>query len=209
MARDTLHTKCRLCKREGIKLFLKGSRCFSSKCPLEKKGAVVPGMHGLKRTSRLSAYGIQLRAKQKVKRFYGVLERQMHNYYLKAKNMPGLVGNNLLSLLETRLDNVLFVSGLSLSRTHAKQLISHKKVLVNGSVNNINSFQLSLSDVVSLKSGKHLKDLDIRANDKDFKAPTWLDLDKTKYNAKVIRLPQRDEIEKSFDENLIIEYYSR
>jgi len=133
----------------------------------------------------------------------------MRNYYLLAKKMPGLVGNNLLTLLETRLDNVLYVSGLSLSRTHAKQLISHKKVLVNGAVNNINSFQLKQNDVVSLKPDKNIKDLDIKANHKDFKSPAWLDLNSNKYSLKVIRLPHRDEIEKDFDENLIIEYYSR
>jgi len=209
VARDTLHTKCRLCKREGVKLFLKGSRCSSSKCPLEKKGPIVPGMHGLKRSSRLSGYGIQLRAKQKVKRFYGVLERQMRNYFIAAKKMPGMVGHNLLALLETRLDNIVYTSGLSLSRPHAKQMVSHKNIKVNGKVLNINSYQVKVGDTISIKSFKKLKDVQVRATDKDFKAPSWLELNKDKFEVKVTRLPLRDEIETSFDENLIVEYYSR
>jgi len=209
MAKDTLHTKCRLCRREGVKLYLKGIRCYSSKCPIEKKGAVPPGMHGLKRTSRPSAYGIQLRAKQKVKRFYGVLERQMKNYFLSAKDMTGLLGENLLIQLETRLDNILTQSGLAASRPAAKQLISHKKVQVNGKILNISSYQVALGDVICLKADKKLASRDINANQKDFKAPIWMELDKATYTVKIINLPKRKDIPQDFEENLIIEYYSR
>ncbi len=209
MARDTLHTKCRLCRREGVKLYLKGIRCYSSKCPIEKKGAVPPGMHGLKRASRPSAYGIQLRAKQKVKRFYGVLERQMKNYFLSAKDMTGLLGENLLIQLETRLDNVLAQAGLAASRSAAKQLISHKKVQVNGKILNISSYQVNVGDIISLKADKKLKDMDIKATEKDFKAPIWMELDKATYTVKIINLPKRKDIPQDFEENLIIEYYSR
>ena len=119
--RSTLDTKCRLCRTEGTKLFLKGARCLSSKCPIDKKGAVRPGMHGLKRTKKLSDFAIQLRAKQQAKRYYGgIMETQFRNYYEKAKLMKGLVGENLLSLLERRLDNAVFMAGLALSRAHAR-----------------------------------------------------------------------------------------
>ena len=209
MARDTVNAKCRLCRREGSKLFLKGDRCFSAKCPLEKKGAVVPGMHGLKRAGRLSGYGVQLRAKQKVKRYYGVLERQMANYYKKSKKMAGMAGYNLLSLLETRLDNVVYASGFSLSRCHAKQMISHQWLKVNGKAVNINSYQLKIADLISFKKQSKISSLQIRANQADFKPPLWLEIDKDKYTIKIIRLPTREEIPQEFDENLIIEYYSR
>jgi len=209
MARDTLHTKCRLCRREGVKLYLKGARCYSSKCPIEKKGAVPPGMHGLKRASRPSAYGIQLRAKQKVKRFYCILERQMKNYFLSSKNMDGPLGENLLIQLEIRLDNVLTQSGLALSRPAAKQLISHKKVQVNGKILNISSYQVKIGDIISLKPDKKLKDRDIKAKEKDFKAPVWMKLNKSTYSVKIINLPKRKDIPQDFEENLIIECYSR
>lgn len=209
MARDTLHTKCRLCRREGVKLYLKGARCLSSKCPIEKKGAVPPGMHGLKRASRQSSYGIQLRAKQKVKRFYGVLERQMKRYYLQAKDMEGLLGHNLLIQLEIRLDNVVCIAGLAKSRSAAKQLISHRKVIVNGKILNVSSYQIKVNDVVSLKPVKKMADMDINATDKDFKAPPWMELDKAQYSVKIINMPKRQDIPQDFEENLIIEYYSR
>lgn len=139
MARITLNSKCRLCRAAGDKLFLKGIRCASGKCPIEKKGAVKPGMHGAKRASKLTDYGIQLRAKQKAKRIYGVQETQFRNIYLKAKKMPGLLGNNLMTLVEQRLDNVIYLAGLALSRSSAKQLISHRHVLINDNILNIPS----------------------------------------------------------------------
>ncbi|MBU1130251.1 30S ribosomal protein S4 [Patescibacteria group bacterium] len=210
MARDTLHKKCKLCRRQGTKLYLKGSRCLSAKCPIEKKGAVPPGMHGLKRTRRPSAFGIQLHAKQKLKRIYGILETQLKNYYKKAKKLKGALGLNLLILLEKRLDNIVYVSGLAQSRSHSKQIISHRHVLVNGKVLNISSYSVKIGDKISLdeKTAKK-EDMKPKASDKDFKCPDWLALDKAKLEVEFISKPNRDQISQDIDENLIIEYYSR
>jgi len=208
--RSTLDTKCRLCRSEGVKLYLKGARCFSPKCPLEKKGAVKPGMHGAKRSRKPTDYGIQLRAKQKAKRFYGVAETQFKNYYTAAKKLKGLVGENLLTLIERRLDNVIYLSGLCLSRSHAKEIISHKKVLVNGKVLNISSYLVKIGDIITLKPKTIEKNGDtFKYADKDFKAPEWIDLDKSKSSAKIIALPIIDQNHNGIDVNLIIEYYSR
>ena len=208
--RSTLDTKCRLCRSEGVKLYLKGARCFSPKCQLEKKGAVKPGMHGAKRSRKPTDYGIQLRAKQKAKRFYGVAETQFKNYYTAAKKLKGLVGENLLTLIERRLDNVIYLSGLCLSRSHAKEIISHKKVLVNGKVLNISSYLVKIGDIITLKPKTIEKNGDtFKYADKDFKAPEWIDLDKSKSSAKIIALPIIDQNHNGIDVNLIIEYYSR
>jgi small subunit ribosomal protein S4 len=208
--RSTLDTKCRLCRSEGVKLYLKGARCFSPKCPLEKKGAVKPGMHGAKRSRKPTDYGIQLRAKQKAKRYYGVAETQFKNYYTAAKKLKGLVGENLLILIERRLDNVVYLSGLCLSRSHAKQLISHKEVLINGKVLNISSYLVKVGDVITLKPKIIEKSGDtFKYANKDFKAPEWIDLDKSKSSAKIIALPIIDQNHNGIDVNLIIEYYSR
>ena len=211
MSRSTVNTKCRLCRTEGTKLFLKGARCLSPKCPLEKKGAIIPGMHGLKRAKKLSDYGIQLRAKQKAKRFYGGLtETQFKNYYTKAKKLKGLVGANLLTLLERRLDNAVYSAGLSLSRSHARSLVSHRQVLVNGAPLNIASYSVKVGDTISLAKNTATKISDtVRAADKDFKAPPWLDLERAKFSAKIVSLPIIDPIQSGIDINLIIEYYSR
>lgn len=210
MSRTTLDTKCRLCKAEGAKLYLKGARCLSAKCPIEKKGGITPGMHGLKRRRKPSDYGVQLRAKQKAKRLYGVQERQFHNYYLKAQKLSGLIGENLVSLLERRLDNVVYISGLSLSKPNAKQLVSHRHVLVNGKPLNINSYSVKVGDIISLDDATlaRTKD-DIRATEDDFQPPTWLELDKSKMQVKVASLPKVDPNDLGIDVNLIIEYYSR
>ena len=206
--RITLDTKCRLCRAEGTKLFLKGVRCSSSKCPIEKKGAVPPGMHGLKRTKKPTDYGIQLRAKQKAKRIYGVQETQFRNYYLKAKKLKGLVGDNLISMVETRLDNVVYLGGLAQSRTQARQLISHKHILVNSKPLNISSYLVRVGDIVSFDKGSKVKD-NIRLGDKDFKCPSWLDVNKPNQSIKITSMPIREEIASGIDVNLIIEYYSR
>ncbi|MDD2482948.1 MAG: 30S ribosomal protein S4 [Candidatus Shapirobacteria bacterium] len=210
MSRITLNTKCRLCRTAGSKLYLKGVRCNSSKCPIEKKGAVKPGMHGAKGGSKPTDYGIQLRAKQKAKRIYGVQETQFKNYYLKAKKLKGLVGDNLMILLEKRLDNVLYKSGLVLSRSLAKQLTSHKHVLINGKKLNISSYETKIGDLVSFdaKTINNYKDV-LPAMESDFKAPQWLDLNKKNLTVKVISTPVREEIGQDIDVNLIIEYYSR
>ena len=210
MSRITLNTKCRICRAEGTKLYLKGTRCFSGKCPIEKKGAVPPGMHGIKRRRRTSDFGLRLRAKQKAKRIYGVMETQFKNYYLKAKTLQGLIGDNLIILLEKRLDNVVYLAGLCLSRTHAKQLISHKHLFVNGKKVNISSYSVKIGDQISLdeKTVKKFKSL-LRLQERGFKAPLWLDLDKKNHSVTVVALPQPDQFSQDIDVNLIIEYYSR
>jgi small subunit ribosomal protein S4 len=193
-----------------MKLYLKGARCLSAKCPIEKKGAVKPGMHGLKNSKKPTDYGIQLRAKQKCKRIFGVQEKQFKQYFVEAKKLKGLVGDNLLTLLERRLDNVVFASGLALSRSHAKQLISHKNILVNGSTMSVPSYSTKVGDVVTLdkkiadKSGETFG-----VSEKEFKAPNWITLDRSKYSSKVSALPQKDDFNSAIDINLIIEYYSR
>jgi len=206
--RITLDTKCRLCRAEGSKLFLKGVRCSSSKCPIEKKGAVPPGMHGLKRAKKPTDYGIQLRAKQKAKRFYGIQENQFRNYYLKAKTLKGLVGDNLISMIETRLDNVVYLGGLSQSRTQARQLISHKHILVNGKPLNISSYLVRMGDMITFDKDSKVKD-NLRTGDKDFRHPSWLDVNKQNQSIKITSNPILDEIVSGVDVNLIIEYYSR
>ena len=209
MSRITLDTKCRLCRSAGTKLYLKGIRCYSAKCPIEKKGAVKPGMHGVKNSGKLTDFGIQLRAKQKAKRIYGVQETQFKNYYLKAKKLKGLVGMNLLELLEKRLDNVLYLSGLSLSRSSAKQLISHGHILLNDKKFNIPSYQVNLKDVITLDKKVIEKIGTLPSEESDYKAPSWLDLNKQKNTVKIISEPLREEIGNDIDINLIIEYYSR
>jgi len=209
--RDTLNTKCRLCRSAGAKLYLKGARCYTAKCPIDKRSAVLPGMHGAKRARKPSDYALQLRAKQKAKRIYGVLEKQFQNYYKKAKILTGQVGDNLLILLERRLDNVVYVSGLASSRPQAKQIISHGHILLNGKKININSFSAKVGDVLSYNP-KHLdvfKETSRLSTDKDFKVPQWLDVDKAKYTVKIASLPQSEDFPQDIDVNLIIEYYSR
>jgi small subunit ribosomal protein S4 len=181
---------------------------MSSKCPIEKKGAVHPGMHGLKRVKKSTDYGIQLRAKQKAKRLYGIQEKQFRNYYLKAKKLKGLVGDNLISMIETRLDNVVYLGGLSQSRTQAKQLISHKHILVNGKPLNISSYLVRIGDIISIDKSSKVKD-NLRLGDKDFRYPSWHDVNKQNQSIKITSMPIRDEIGSGVDVNLIIEYYSR
>ncbi|HPD44576.1 MAG TPA: 30S ribosomal protein S4 [Candidatus Woesebacteria bacterium] len=210
MSRITVNSKCRLCRAEGQKLYLKGSRCDGAKCPIEKKGAVQPGMHGVKRRSKISAYGLQLRAKQKAKRLYGVAEAQFKNYYLKAKKLKGLVGDNLQILLERRLDNVVYRAGLSSSRSQAKQFISHRHILVNNKKVNINSYQIKPGDIIAvdkLTSDGFGESLPVAA--KDFKPLNWLKVDKNKLMVEVTSLPTKEDLPTDIDLNLIIEYYSR
>jgi small subunit ribosomal protein S4 len=210
MSRITLDTKCRLCRTAGTKLYLKGARCLSSKCPIEKKGAVPPGMHGIKSNKKRTDYGIQLRAKQTAKRIFGIQETQFKNYFLKAKLLKGLVGDNLMNLVQKRLDNVVYESGLSLSRSHAKQLISHGHVLINGKPLNIASYSVKMNDIVSIDAQTiSLRAEDLRLADKDFKAPGWLELNKTKHSVSILTEPTKENVSQEIDVNLIIEYYSR
>lgn len=164
-------------------------------------------MHGLKSNKKPTDYGIQLRAKQKAKRIYVIQETQFHNYYLAARKLKGLVGDNLMSMVERRLDNVVYLSGFALSRSLSKQTISHKHILVNGKSINVPSYSVKVGDAISL-SPKTSKE-NLKLDDKDFKAPSWLDLNKKTYTTKVLSLPPKDEIGSGIDVNLIIEYYSR
>lgn len=208
--RITLNSKCRLCRTEGCKLMLKGARCLSAKCPIEKRGAVRPGMHGAKSPSKPTDYGIQLRAKQKAKRLYGIQEAQFRKIYANAQKMKGLVGDNFLVLLERRLDNAVYLSGLSLSRSLAKQFISHKHILVNGKPLNVSSYETKVGDVITLsKTALEQYQEQLPAVQKDFNSPSWIDLNKQTYTAKITSLPIREEITNGVDVNLIIEFYSR
>ncbi len=200
--------KCRLCRREGRKLFLKGDRCYSPKCPLEKKGAVPPGIHGPKRRRRVSEFGQQLREKQKTKRFYGVRERQFKRYFEMASKKRGNRGETLLQILESRLDNSVYRLGLAPSRSIARQIISHGHVQVDGQKVNIPSYQLKPGQIVSLTSrGLEIDQVIKMLANKDYKVPAWLK--RKAAVGKMERLPERSEIDVEVDEKLIVEYYSR
>ena len=203
-----LDSKCRLCRREGTKLFLKGERCFSPKCPLEKKGAVAPGQHGLKMRRRLSEYGVQLREKQKAKRTYGVLERQFRRYFKKAFKKRGVTGEALLQLLESRLDNVVYRLGFVPSRSVARQLVRHGHILVDGKKVDIPSYQVKSGQVINLNP-KAMKIEVVKKSlaEKKKEIPSWLQ--KKAAVGKIIRLPTREEIGADIAEQLIVEYYSR
>jgi small subunit ribosomal protein S4 len=202
-----LGPKCKLCRREKMKLFLKGERCYT-KCPIDKKGAVPPGQHGLKSsTRRMSDYGRQLREKQKVKRIYGLSERQMKNYFQKAVKVRQATSEALLQLLESRLDNVLYRLGFVNSRHLARQLIGHKHVLVDGKKINIPSYQMKKGETVTLGTKALKLDLIKKALAEKTKIPAWLK--KKAAVGQMLRLPQRDEIEGDIDDQLIVEYYSR
>jgi small subunit ribosomal protein S4 len=206
MARYT-DAKCRICRREGKKLFLKGERCYSPKCPIEKKGAVPPGQHGVKRGTRTD-YGQQLREKQKAKEIYGVLESQFRRYFNEASKAREVTGKKLLQILELRLDSILFNSDLAPSRSVARQLITHGHVLVDGKRVDIPSYQLRVGQTVSL-GPKALEIAVVKKAlvDKTRSIPAWLN--RKAAVAKVVRLPERDEMNMDIDENLIVGYYSR
>jgi len=203
-----LSKKCRLCRREGQKLFLKGDRCHSAKCPLEKKGAVPPGQHGIKSFRRLSSYGQQLREKQKTKRIYGVLEKQFRRLYKKAEKKKGDTGFILLQLLELRLDNVLYRLGTVPSRTFARQIITHGHVTVNGKKMTIPSYLVRKDDLVTFNQQiSKMTSVQSWIKEKRVKTPSWIQ--KKAIVGKVIGLPERKEIDENIDESLIVEYYSK
>ncbi len=207
MARYT-DADCKLCRREGAKLFLKGERCVSKKCAMERR-PVAPGFDKNKRSGKMSDYGKQLREKQKVKRAYGVLEKQFRGYYDKAVKARGVVGENMLSLLERRLDNVVYRLGIGASRAQARQIVNHGLVTVNGKVLNIPSYSVKKGDVVSIKESK--QDVQMIKDLKGLKlaTPKWLDFDSEKLVGKVLELPARDDIDLNIQEHLIVELYSR
>lgn len=206
MARYT-DASCRLCRREGQKLFLKGERCYSTKCAMEKR-SYAPGQHGQGR-KKVSEYGTQLREKQKAKRFYGLQETQFRNLFDKADKKKGITGENLLIFLETRLDNVVFRLGFASSRKEARQLVTHGHFMVNGKKVNIPSHMVSAGDVIQVKEKsvsspkfKEIKEMTITA-------PSWLSVDVEKLEGKVLMLPTRGEIDTPIAEHLIVELYSK
>lgn len=200
---------CRLCRREGTKLYLKGDRCYSDKCAIDRRG-YAPGQHGQGR-KKISEYGLQLREKQKTRRIYGVLEKQFRRYFDKAERQKGVTGENLLRLLERRLDNVVYRLGFASSRPEARQLVRHGHFTVNGKKVNIPSYLVRVGDEIavkesSLKSEK-LKELAELAAQKT--APAWLELDAQAMRGRVIALPAREDIDLPLEEHLIVELYSR
>lgn len=200
---------CRLCRREGQKLFLKGERCYSDKCAIAKR-AYAPGQHGQNR-SKISEYGLQLRAKQKARRYYGVLESQFAKYFDMAERTQGITGENLLRILESRLDNVVYRMGLASSRAEARQLVVHRHFTVNGKKVNVPSYLLKAGDVVALcdKSRQSDKFKAIMETCGARPVPMWLDMDKKTLEAKVTRLPNREDIDLEVEEHLIVELYSK
>jgi small subunit ribosomal protein S4 len=204
---------CKLCRREGEKLFLKGDRCMTPKCAFERRG-YPPGQHGRSaqyRRRRESDYSRQLRAKQKARRIYGVLEKQFHRYYTVALGRRGLTGLNLLQILESRLDNVVYRLGFADSRAQARLLVTHGHFSVNGRRTDVPSMLVSEGDVISVRDGSrkrtYFKDLSIVAEGKN--VPMWLTRDVNNLSGSVVRLPERAEIDGNLNEQLIVEYYSR
>lgn len=205
-----LEAKCRLCRREGEKLFLKGTKCTSAKCPIEER-PFPPGMHGQGRRAKTSNYGVQLREKQKVKRIYGLQEKQFLRYYKDADKMTGITGTTLLQLLESRLDNVVFRMGFASSRTEARQVVRHKQVLVNGSVVNIPSYRVKAGDRVALVDAakEHLR-INASVDAAGQKGlPEWLDVDLQQRQGVFRELPMRDQLDTGIREQLIVELYSK
>ncbi len=208
MARHT-DSVCRICRRENQKLFLKGDRCYSDKCAFERRG-YPPGQHGQGRI-KFSEYGLQLREKQKIKRTYGMLEKQFRNLFEKAESMKGITGHNLLSMLERRLDNVVYRSGFANSRSEARQLVRHGHLTVNGTRVNVPSFMVNKGDsvVVKEKSQKVARIAGALESVKRREIPQWLELDSAQMTARVRDLPARDDVTAPMEERLVIELYSK
>ncbi|MBE7019555.1 MAG: 30S ribosomal protein S4 [Ruminococcaceae bacterium] len=200
---------CRLCRRENQKLFLKGTRCFSEKCALSKR-AYAPGQHGQAR-KKMSEYGVQLREKQKTRRYYGVLEGQFANYYEMAVKKAGITGENLLIILESRLDNIVYRLGWATSRPEARQLVRHGHFEVNGQKANIPSILLKAGDTITIKdkSRSSEKIKAVLETTESKVVPMWLSLDKNALSASIVRMPTRDEIDLEVEEHLIVELYSK
>ena len=208
MARYT-ESVCRICRREGQKLFLKGDRCYTDKCAVSRR-AYAPGQHGQGRR-KLSEYGTQLREKQKVRRAYGVLEGQFEHYFEMANKKEGVTGENLLTILESRLDNVVFRLGLAVSRPEARQLVSHAHFTVNGKKINIPSYLVKTGDVIAVKEkSRHSTKFEaILASTESRVVPKWLDMNRDTLEGKVIALAEREDIDMPIEEHMIVEYYSK
>ena len=209
MARN-LDPKCRQCRREGEKLFLKAEKCFTEKCAIEKRN-YPPGQHGQRRSSRLSDYGVQLREKQKLRRIYGVLEKQFRSYYAEADRKKGITGENLLQMLESRLDNVAYKMGLGGSRTEARQIVRHNSILVNGKRVNIPSYQVQPGDSISVadKSKDQLRIKSALEAADERGLPEWLEVDVKKLTGIFKNRPERDDLPSTINESLVVELYSK
>ncbi|TMD12760.1 MAG: 30S ribosomal protein S4 [Chloroflexi bacterium] len=200
---------CRHCRREGVKLFLKGEKCFT-KCTLERR-AMPPGMHTQVRRRKVSDYGIQLRAKQRARRIYFLLENQFRNYFDRASNMPGVTGLNLLRLLETRLDNVVYRMGFASSRRDARQLVSHRHFAVNGRTVNISSYHVRVGEEIAVRGGsKDVERIKTAIEAAEHRSlPPWLNVDREQLTGKMVSQPERNDIDQTIQEQLIVEFYSR
>jgi len=201
---------CRLCRRDGMKLFLKGAKCFGDKCPIEKRN-FAPGQHGKDRKAKIVGYGLQLREKQKAKRIYFTQESQFRNYFEKAARSQGVTGERLLQSLERRLDNVVYRLGFAQSRRQSRQLVRHGHVHVNGRKVNIPSYEVSAGEEISIReSSKKLTVLELA---KEFAShgtlPNWLEVDRDAYKARILSLPKREDIQLPVNEQLIVELYSK
>jgi small subunit ribosomal protein S4 len=202
---------CRLCRREGMKLFFKGERCHTEKCAIEKRN-VIPGQHGKDRKPKIVGYGLQLREKQKVKRFYGLQERQFHNLFEKALHMKGVTGDNLLGMLERRLDNILYRMGFGTSRPQCRQIVRHGHIRVNGRKVNIPSYTVKVGDIIEVhgKSRQHPTILAARDATAHLPAPNWLEVDRENLKGRVTALPKREDlVQIQVNERLIVELYSK
>ncbi len=209
MARYT-GASCRLCRRENLKLFLKGDRCYGDKCAFERR-PYAPGQHGQRRGGKFSDYRLQLREKQKVRRIYGVLEKQFRRYYYHAEKQKGITGTNLLTLLETRLDNVVYRMGFASSRIQARQLVRHNHFLVNNRTLNIPSYQVKIEDVIEIKEGSHKVPSILEAMETVVRRgiPKWIEIEKGNFKGTLKALPNREDLTMPIQEQLIIELYSK
>ena len=205
-----LEAKCRLCRREGEKLYIKGSKCYSDKCPIERR-PYAPGMHGQNRRTKVSDYGLQLREKQKVKRIYGLQEKQFRSYFKSADSMPGVTGLNLLQLIESRLDNVIYRMGLASSRTEARQVVRHNLVKLNGRVANIPSMRVPVGARLELAEAakEHLRVSAATEAAGSRGTSEWLDVDLPSRQGTFRELPARDQLDAGIREQLIVELYSK
>ncbi|MGN7611609.1 30S ribosomal protein S4 [Magnetococcales bacterium HHB-1] len=204
-----LGSKCRLCRREMVKLFLKGEKCYSDKCAIEHRN-YPPGQHGQRRR-KVSDYGVHLREKQKIKRTYGLPEKQFRNYFKKAAQMRGVTGENLLTLLERRLDNVVYRMGFAASRNEARQIVVHRHIKVNDRKVNVASYQVKPGDMVSItdKAKDHLRIKGALENALKRSLPSWVEVDAQKMSGHFRNTPDRSELPSDFNENLIVELYSK
>lgn len=200
---------CKLCRREGEKLFLKGAKCYSDKCPINLRN-FAPGQHG-KGRKKTSEYGLQLRAKQKARRYYGVLEGQFRHYFEMAERKTGVTGENLLRILESRLDNIVYRAGWASSRAEARQLVVHNHFTLNGKKVNVPSLLVKAGDVIGIKADSRdsVKIKEVLEANEGRPVPTWLEANKDAFEAKVVNLPARDEIDAPIEEQLIVEFYSK